>query len=123
MIGPLLLAAALAGQPGAIGFTGDDRELRCAAAFAIVGNEQARGVASALRYPAMAGAGREFFVRAMTARMDRDGLDREAAAAIARGHVEALQEESMASADPGGFVAGVMDQCLPLLLLVPEAGE
>ncbi|MFN7157444.1 MAG: hypothetical protein ACK4MR_01965, partial [Erythrobacter cryptus] len=50
--------------------------LRCAAAFALVAEGQARGAEEALRWPALEGRGREFFVRALAQVMDEAGLDR-----------------------------------------------
>ena len=51
--------------------------LRCSAAFAIVADQQARGLASAGAYPPMAQRGREFFVRSSARLMDELHLPRE----------------------------------------------
>jgi hypothetical protein len=121
-IGALLamVPASLAAQPVA----DDDGMLRCAAAFAIVAGEQQQGLASANAWPAMEGRAREFFVQTIAARMERDALDRAAAASLARGAVDRLQADRSAAA-PGSaaYFAAVMDRCLPLLGLVstPEA--
>lgn len=115
----LLLAAGASPQ----GITGDDAQLRCAATFAIVASEQARGVPSALAYPAMDPLGREFFVRVMAARMDNAGLDRAGVQVLAQDAVEQVQGATAAAPDPAAFVRAEMDRCLPMLENLLVAGE
>ena len=101
--------------------------LRCAAAFGIVANEQKRGIASALEYPPLGLRGREFFVQIGARLMDEERLSRQAMQARYKAEVEALQAQSMASADPKATVAGIMAPCLRLLdasvPAVPDAGR
>lgn len=99
-------APALAQQPAALSL--DHRMLlRCSAAFALVANRQAEGDEAALAFPAMAGQGRAFFVRAAAQVMDEAGLDRAAITA-------ALEAEARELAG-GDTLALVMPACLALL--------
>jgi len=102
--------------------------LRCSAAFGIVANEQQRGIASAIAdYPPLGLRGREFFVQIGARLMDEQRLGRAAMQARFKAEVEALQAQSMASADPKATVAAIMAPCLKLLdaavPAVPDAGR
>ncbi len=81
--------------------------LRCAAAFAIVADGQARGKKDALIYPALDKRGREFFVRSSARVMDDTGMDRAAVAS-------ALQAEAQDLWDKDG-IDPIMPSCLLLL--------
>lgn len=81
--------------------------LRCAAAFAIVADGQARGKKDALAYPALDQRGREFFVRSSARVMDDTGMDRAAVAA-------ALQAEAKDLWDKVA-IGQIMPSCLLLL--------
>jgi hypothetical protein len=87
-------------------------QLRCATMFAIVADEQRRGVASALGYPPLAERGREYFVRTGASLMDAHGLSREQIDALARAELQSLQAQSVRAADAGAFVKSVMEPCL-----------
>lgn len=106
-----LLAAVLALQgtsAAPVVLAPDQRALlRCAAAFALVAEGQARGAEDARRWPALAGRGREFFVRALAQVMDQTGLGREAIAAHTRAEARALSE--------AGEVDRIMPSCLTML--------
>ena len=80
---------------------------RCAAAFAIVADGQARGKKDALAYPALDQRGREFFVRSSARVMDDTGMDRAAVAA-------ALQAEAKDLWDKDA-IGQIMPSCLLLL--------
>ncbi|MEL1251496.1 hypothetical protein [Aurantiacibacter gilvus] len=83
--------------------------VRCSAAFALVAYRQDNGNAEAMRYPAMAERGREFFVRASAQVMDEAGLDRDQIQA-------ALSAEAQDMVDNG-----TLDQVVPVCLnLLPE---
>lgn len=81
--------------------------LRCAAAFALLAQAQARGNAEALSLPPLAERGREFFVRFSAQLMDDRGLTREAVAGL-------LGEEARALA-AGDTLQQVTPACLVLL--------
>lgn len=111
---PILLAAALSVPLGAQESAAppplsleQQTALRCAAAFAIVAEEQARGVAEAQSLPPMAERGREFFVRVSAQLMDETGMAREEVAALLSAEARTLRDE--------GLVAQVMPACLLLL--------
>ena len=82
--------------------------LRCAAAFAITAQAQARGDAEATTLPPLAARGREFFVRFSARLMDDTGLDRDAVATL-------LTTEARALGAQDGAVKQVMPACLMLL--------
>ena len=82
--------------------------LRCSAAFAIVADAQERGPAGASNYPALAGPGREFFVRASARVMDEVGLDRQQISAALTAEARDLRD--------AGTLDKVMPVCLPLLV-------
>lgn len=107
-----LLAAALALQaaPAAPDLSQEQRALlRCAAAFAIVADGQARGNAAARQWPPLETRGREFFVRALAQLMDQTGLDREGINRLASGAAQGLRDR------------GEVDQVMPSCLLMLEA--
>src|SRR5690606_28318022 len=89
--------------------------LRCSAAFAIVADEQQRGLASARAYPPLAERGREYFVRAGARLMDELGLSREQLQARLRGEVEALRSAATEAGDSAAYLDGVMQPCLAAL--------
>ena len=90
-------------------------QLRCAAAFMIIGNEQSRGIPSAKAYPAMEPRGRYFFESVMGSEAQERNLDKDGYRALAKKQVEAVQMESIAATDPAKFVKGLMQLCLPIL--------
>lgn len=110
-----LLAAALALQsaPGAAApepapLSQENRALlRCAAAFALVAEGQAKGDAATTRWPPLAARGREFFVRALAQLMDASALDRNAISALVSGEAQGLRAR--------GEVDKVMPSCLIML--------
>jgi hypothetical protein len=107
-----LLAAALTLQaaPAAPTIAQDQRALlRCAAAFAIVSDGQAKGRAEANRWPVLGTRGREFFVRALAQLMDQTGLDRDAVSRLASSEAQSLRER--------GEVDRIMPSCLTMLEL------
>lgn len=81
--------------------------LRCAAAFALVAQAQARGDAEAGALPPLATRGREFFVRFSAQLMDDTGMTRDAVAALLSTEAQALSA--------GDGVKQVMPACLMLL--------
>lgn len=81
--------------------------LRCAAAFAIVADGQARGNREMQAHPALDQRGREFFVRTSARLMDDTGMDRAAVAA-------ALQAQALELRDKNEIVQ-IMPACLLLL--------
>jgi len=83
--------------------------LRCSAAFALVSFGQAAGSETALQWPAIDERGREFFVRAMARIMDETGIDRDAAAELAKAEAQRLLD------------AGEVDQVMPACLAILEA--
>lgn len=117
MIRPLVLVAAvpllLAATEAPV--VDSATALRCSAAFGVVANEQARGIASAKVYPELGQRGREFFVQAGARLMDEEQLTREQMQARFKAEVEKLQAESLASPDPARTVREVMTPCLALL--------
>jgi hypothetical protein len=115
-----LLPAALLAVPAAAQeqprYTLEQRmQLRCSAVFAVVANEQQRGVASAQAYPPLGERGREYFARTGARLMDDLKLTREQAAESLRSEVEALQKDAAASADPAAYVDSLMQPCLSAL--------
>lgn len=105
----LLAAAPLAAQPAPTpSLTIEQRTgLRCAAAFAVTAQAQARGDAEARSLPALGTRGREFFVRFSAQLMDDTGLTRDAVAALLTAEAQALGAQ--------GSVREVMPACLLLL--------
>ena len=78
---PLAPAVVSAQTPPALSLE-QTSTIRCAAAFALVADGQARGNEAALAYPPMADRGREFFVRASAHLMDQTGMSRADVAAV-----------------------------------------
>ncbi|GAA0756735.1 hypothetical protein FHS52_000300 [Erythromicrobium ramosum] len=103
MLTPLLAAAlALQSAPGPAPalapatsepapLSQEDRALlRCAAAFAILADGQAKGNAAAQKWPPIEARGREFFVRVLAQVMDRTGLDRDGISRLISAEAQAL---------------------------------
>lgn len=84
-----------------------DTALRCAAAFALTAEAQARGDAAATALPPLAGRGREYFVRVSAKLMDELELDRPRLTSLLHGHASRLVESKDATA--------VARACLPML--------
>lgn len=89
--------------------------LRCSAAFAVVADEQRRGVAEAQAFPPLGERGREYFVRSAARLMDELGLTSEQVGGMIRAEVERLQQGSIEADDSAEFVDGVMQPCLAAL--------
>lgn len=87
----------------------DRTALRCAAAFAIIADGQARGNKDALSYPALGTRGREFFVRSSARVMDDTGMDRAAVAAAIQAEAQSLRN------------TGQIDQIMPACLVLLDA--
>lgn len=85
--------------------------LRCSAAFALVAHGQETGEARALGYPAVAGRGREYFVRAMARVMEDTGMGREAVTEELTHEAERLNRDDR--------LADVMPACLVSLGDIP----
>jgi len=116
LISALLLAAPATAQERQRDMSLEQRmQLRCSAAFAIVANEQQRGIASARAYPPLGERGKEYFVRAGARLIDELGLSREQLQALLKTEVEALQARAMEAGDPAAFVDSVMQPCLTAL--------
>lgn len=110
-----LLAAALALQsapaaaaPEPAPLSQENRALvRCAAAFALVSEGQAKGKAAATRWPPLGTRGREFFVRALAQLMDTTGRDRGGITQLVSAEAQGLWDR--------GEVDKVMPSCLIML--------
>jgi hypothetical protein len=89
--------------------------LRCSAAFAIVADEQNRGIASARAYPPMATRGREYFVRSGARLMDELQLTREQLQARLQSEAEALRHGAAEVGDSAAYLDTVMQPCLAAL--------
>lgn len=114
MISLLLALAAQAATPTELTDI-QQRDLRCAAAIAIVASEQERGVESALDYPPLAERGKRYFADVGERVMQETGMTREQVREVLEQDVEQLQREAVESADPRGTVEAVMGPCLELL--------
>lgn len=90
-------------------------DLTCAAAFAIIASEQARGVTSALQYPTLIVRGRTFFVTTAERIVTETGSSDEAVGLALTGIVEQLQQDAAQSNDPAGVVDAIMGPCLEKL--------
>ena len=109
----LLAAAAPAGAQDAPALTLEQTmQLRCAAAFALVAGDQARGDPVALAYPAMKERGREYFVQVGAQLMDALHLTPEQLAARVQAEADAQRRAKAAAADPKAYTDGVMQPCL-----------
>lgn len=112
-----LLAAALAVQsapaaaaPEPAPLSQENRALlRCAAAFALVAEGQAKGNAAAAKWPPLGARGREFFVRALAQLMDATALDRGGIARLAGAEAKSLSDK------------GEVDQIMPTCLIMLES--
>lgn len=89
--------------------------LACAATFAVVASEQARGVKSAYAWPPLRARGREYFVRVGARTMDQAGISREQVRALLEADVARLQQQAKASGDPDAVLAAAVRPCLPRL--------
>lgn len=85
--------------------------LRCAAAFALVAQSQAKGDQQAKVWPDLSVRGREFFVRALAQLMDATGRDRAEIAALANAEAQSLT------------ASGDRDKVMPSCLLMLEAAR
>ena len=115
---PLLILSAaltLAAAPAAPRpLTADEHAaLRCAAVFAIVSAQQARGDPAVGQYPSLARRGREFFVATAARLMDEAGLDEAGIKAAAESEAAAVRAEG---------AAPLMPLCLALLDAGAPAG-
>lgn len=90
-------------------------DLTCAAAFAIIASEQARGVTSALAYPTLISRGRAFFVTTAERVVTETASSEEAIGLALEGIVAQLQAEAAQSNDPAAVVDAVMGPCLEKL--------
>lgn len=90
-------------------------DLTCAAAFAIIASEQARGVTSALAYPTLVVRGRSYFVATAERIVAETATDDEAVGLALTGIVEELQAQAAQSNDPAGVVDAIMTPCLAKL--------
>lgn len=91
------------------------RDMRCAAAFAIIASEQQRNVASALTYPPLGKRGQQYFADTGQRIMAETGMTKEQVRGELETIVENLQMEAVESADPEAVVQSVMTPCLALL--------
>jgi hypothetical protein len=90
-------------------------QLRCSAAFAIVADEQKRGVASARAYPPLGERGREYFARTGARLMDDLKIPREQVEASMRTEAAALQKEASQAPDRAAYIDSLMRPCLSAL--------
>ncbi len=90
-------------------------DLTCAAAFAIIASEQARGVTSALAYPTLVVRGRSYFVATAERIVAETATDDDAVGLALTGIVEELQAQAAQSNDPAGVVDAIMTPCLAKL--------
>ena len=93
---------------------------RCAALFALVSADQARGGSESAGWPPLAQRGREFFVRISARIMDAAGLDRAGIGALMQGEVRALEGASPARR---AARAALKAPCLALLDATRPAGS
>ncbi|MDM7957594.1 hypothetical protein [Blastomonas sp.] len=91
------------------------QDLTCAAAFAIIASEQARGVTSALAYPTLVIRGRTYFVATAERIVTETATNDDAVGLALTQIVEDLQAEAAQSNDPAGVVDAVMTPCLAKL--------
>lgn len=90
-------------------------DLTCAAAFAIIASEQARGVTSALAYPTLVVRGRSYFVATAERIVAETATDDDAVGLALTRIVEDLQAQAAQSNDPAGVVDAIMTPCLAKL--------
>lgn len=89
--------------------------LRCAAAFAVVATEQARGEKEAIAYPPLAYRGKEYFVRISAQVMEQAGLSRETVKGLLVQDVSEMQQQAAAYPEPAAELRLVMRPCLERL--------
>lgn len=119
-----LAAPALSAPPAPAPMVELSGAVRCSALFGVVAGEQARGLAGALSYPAMATRGREFFVQTGARLMDAEGLSRPAVQARMQAEAARFQAESAAAANPQAYTDAAMAPCLRLLdAVIPPAPD
>jgi hypothetical protein len=95
-------------------------DLTCAAAFAIIASEQARGVTSALAYPTLVSRGRSYFVTTAERIVTETGSTDDGVGLALTQIVADLQTQAAQSNDPAGVVDAIMTPCLAKLdALVP----
>jgi hypothetical protein len=113
----LLLAAAEPAPPPQLPKLEPEQSaaLACAATFAVVASEQARGVRSAYDWPPLRARGREYFVRVGARTMDQAGISRDQVRALLEADVARLQQQAKASGDPDAVLAAAVRPCLPRL--------
>lgn len=85
----------------------DNAVIRCTAAFGLVAAAQGRGDVEALKWPALGERGKEFFVQALVAVIDRHEFDRSTIGALVRSEAESLYADDKVNA--------VMPGCLLML--------
>lgn len=115
VLGLALASVAIAAEPPA----GPSRPLnadehaalRCAAAFAIVAAEQARGGPAARQYPPLAVRGREFFVQTGARLIEDAGLDDAGVKAATEAEAAAVRAQGPARLMP--FCLGLLDAQVP----------
>ncbi len=89
--------------------------LRCSAAFALLANEQDRGVAGADAFPDVRQRGKEFFVQVTARLMDAEGLSRDQVTAEMRRQAQGLQREATLADNPAEHQKAVLTPCLDLM--------
>lgn len=120
---PLLAQSSAPSAPASLSQT-QRAELRCAAAFAIVAMEQARGQAMP-GWPPLALRGKTFFADTGARVMREAGLSREAVGALLTADVQALQT----APDPDAALSALAGPCVTQLdatvppLKVPDLGQ
>lgn len=98
------------------------QDLTCAAAFAIIASEQARGVTSALGYPTLVNRGRTYFVTTAERVVAETASSDEGVGLALEGIVADLQKQAAQSNDPAGVIDAIMEPCLEKLdMVVPLA--
>jgi hypothetical protein len=116
MIALILIAAGIATAPVPGDAAGNEATpislesralLRCAAAFALIANDQEGGIENARNWPELGDRGREFFVRALAQVMDQTGFDREGIARAAGAEAEEIRRS--------GNLDKIMPACLVML--------
>lgn len=122
----LVLAGPLAAQPPAAmastaraGLppldTEQSAQLTCAAVFAIVASEQARGSATASQWPQLKVRGREYFVRFGARTMDATHASRDQVRALLESEVARLQVLAQERGNPDAVLAAQKPGCLERL--------
>ncbi len=100
--------------PQPAGLTDDHRAaLQCAATFAVVATEQARGEEAALAFPMLAVRGKRYFAAVGDKVVGEAGLTKEQVRDILTADVAALQ--ARAGTDPDGALRTAMKPCLARL--------